>query len=312
MSLTFQGKSLNFLFSQKTLGLDWCAHHTILPTPHKISENEIRIYFGGTDRNYYGYLGFVDIYISNSGNKFEIKNISSRPILENPQKLEFAKNGINPVSIFRHAEKLLLSVVGYHSTSDGKIKLMSGLIESSDGGNTFHVTQSSPLLTKENNSSLLQSALFIESNKEQGYFVSDIDWLKLDNKWFPKYGIAQVQFTKNSWQVKESSFILKPEADEMGLARPWQFYFNGNKFLMFGVRKLINGKLIYKDFGLAMYANNQWQRLSNLKFSSSGQEWDSEMTCYGAIVEINNTPYMLYNGNGNGIGGVGIAKLEIC
>lgn len=310
MSLTLQGKSLGFLFSQKTLGLEWCTHHTILPTPYLISENEIRVYFGGTDKNYYGHLGYVDVQISINENKFEIKDIAQNPILSNANCLTFAKNGINPVSLFKKNNKLYLTVVGYDTDRDGKLKLMSGLVESQDEGKTFLATQYEPILTKENNSSLLQSALFMDPPNHRGYFVSDIDWLKIDNKWLPKYGIAQVEFYENSWNVKSSQFILKPQGDEMGLARPWQFNYKNDSFLIFGVRKLIDGKLVYKEFGLAKYTNNQWVRLNNLKFTNSGEDWDSNMTCYGAIIQINNRLYMLYNGNANGVGGVGIAKLE--
>ena len=47
---------------------------------------------------------------------------------------------------------------------------------------------------------------------------------------------------------------------------------------------------------------------SNFSCSESG--WDSEMVCYPYVFEYNDKLYMLYNGNGYGKTGIGLAVLE--
>ena len=47
---------------------------------------------------------------------------------------------------------------------------------------------------------------------------------------------------------------------------------------------------------------------SNFFCSESG--WDSEMVCYPYVFEYNDKLYMLYNGNGYGKTGIGLAVLE--
>ena len=54
-----------------------------------------------------------------------------------------------------------------------------------------------------------------------------------------------------------------------------------------------------------------WERMDekmNLSISESG--WDSEMICYAYLFEHDSKLYMLYNGNGYGKTGIGLAVLE--
>ena len=69
------------------------------------------------------------------------------------------------------------------------------------------------------------------------------------------------------------------------------------------------------DFYKIGYAESQdgvrWQRkdeVSEIKVSSDG--WDSEMIEYPYIFECMSNRYMLYNGNGYGKSGIGIAIYE--
>ncbi|MFQ5751293.1 MAG: hypothetical protein ACE5HI_04785, partial [bacterium] len=41
----------------------------------------------------------------------------------------------------------------------------------------------------------------------------------------------------------------------------------------------------------------------------SDEGWDSEMICYPAVISVNGTTYMFYNGNNNGETGFGYAQL---
>ena len=55
----------------------------------------------------------------------------------------------------------------------------------------------------------------------------------------------------------------------------------------------------------------KWERddtLAGIDVSPEG--WDSEMICYPYVFEHKDTKYMLYNGNGYGRTGFGLAVLE--
>ena len=53
----------------------------------------------------------------------------------------------------------------------------------------------------------------------------------------------------------------------------------------------------------------KWERKDNHFKSDLGTNgWDSQMQCYPFVFSMNNSVYMLYNGNGYGKTGFGIAK----
>ena len=55
----------------------------------------------------------------------------------------------------------------------------------------------------------------------------------------------------------------------------------------------------------------EWQRKDDeAGITTSDTGWDSEMICYPFVFEHNNNMYMVYNGNGYGKTGFGIAILE--
>ena len=73
-----------------------------------------------------------------------------------------------------------------------------------------------------------------------------------------------------------------------------------------------NGKIDTYRIGYAESLDSRnWRRkdqLANIDISVSG--WDSEMICYPSVFKLNSKTYMLYNGNGYGKTGFGLAILE--
>ena len=56
----------------------------------------------------------------------------------------------------------------------------------------------------------------------------------------------------------------------------------------------------------------EWElRLEEVGIDVSADGWDSEMIEYPFVFDHGGIRYMLYNGNGNGRTGFGIARLEI-
>ena len=54
----------------------------------------------------------------------------------------------------------------------------------------------------------------------------------------------------------------------------------------------------------------KWERIKEIELDVSESGWDSEMVCYPYVFEYNDKLYMLYNGNGYGKTGIGLAILE--
>jgi hypothetical protein len=53
-----------------------------------------------------------------------------------------------------------------------------------------------------------------------------------------------------------------------------------------------------------------WEREDTLNLGPSAEGWDSEMVCYPCVFKHLNKRWMLYNGNGYGASGFGLAVEE--
>jgi predicted GH43/DUF377 family glycosyl hydrolase len=53
-----------------------------------------------------------------------------------------------------------------------------------------------------------------------------------------------------------------------------------------------------------------WRRTTEPLIDVSQSGWDSEMVCYGSLLEHPNGTFLLYNGNAYGKDGFGVARLN--
>ena len=178
-----------------------------------------------------------------------------------------------------------------------------------DKGDSFKALDQRILLPKTTREPHIRTALHYDQEAQKGFYISEQGWLDLSGKWAPAYGLSEVTWFRETPESESAQTLFSPQKHETGLARPWRFDWQDRTFLLFGIRTLENSRLVYKDFGVAEKVEGTWVRQVNLKFKSSGQDWDTEMRCYGATFLSEGQLCMLYCGNGNGVGGVGWARL---
>lgn len=102
--------------------------------------------------------------------------------------------------------------------------------------------------------------------------------------------------------------VVRPTESELGFGRPWVIPDKQNNWRIFySIRSPIGYRM-----GTATSADGvAWTRRDEeIGISPSVGDWDGEMICYGAVIDIHGKRYMFYNGNGYGRSGVGLAVLE--
>ena len=139
-------------------------------------------------------------------------------------------------------------------------------------------------------------------------------WYITCTKWMIENGVAKhyylIKYTESQdgihWFNERSTAIDFKNDEEFAIARP----------------VVIREENIYKmwysyrgNYYKIGYAESQdgitWKRKDEeIKMDVSDTGWDSEMVCYGFIFDHNNKRYMVYNGNGYGKSGIGLAVLE--
>ena len=93
--------------------------------------------------------------------------------------------------------------------------------------------------------------------------------------------------------------------DEHAFARPWVVQDTDGYRMWFAVRG--------DRYRIALAESSDgvtWTRRDTLGLKRTGSEWESEMVEYPCVFDWDGRRFMLYNGNGYGRSGVGLAVLD--
>ena len=143
------------------------------------------------------------------------------------------------------------------------------------------------------------------------WYVSLIKWEEKNNELKHYYHIKYAESLDGiNWKKEGKICIDFKNTLEYAIARPCVIK-RGNTYKMLYSYRAGEKNLTYRIGYAESMDGINWERMDekmNLSISESG--WDSEMVCYPYVFEYNDKLYMLYNGNGYGKTGIGLAVLE--
>ena len=287
----------------------WALTHCFVPTPEVLGDI-IRVYFASWDKDWRGRIGFADFDINNPS-KLIYQSVD--PILDVGEPGTFDSDGICPSQIFYDNGKHLLYYVGFQRTCVDKVNLAFSGLAIENINFDFQKFSNTPILDRCVGEAFIRSSSYIikEGNTTKFWYTSsETGWAdhgKNDvHSWtkYPFYGISLIS-TENEYV----SNFDKPvrctglKKDYIAIGRPWVIK-EDNVYKMWysGRSATIAYDLLYAESedGISWVMAD-----SGMKKSDSG--YDSEMVCFGAIVTINGTRYMYYNGNRHGKDGILLA-----
>jgi hypothetical protein len=170
-----------------------------------------------------------------------------------------------------------------------------------------------PVLARDKNNPLFAAAtaFHVSGDKWRTWYNSGIKWERTDSGWKHYYGIHYAESDDGIDWVSFPGLCI-PFADqyEYAFGRPTVYRSDDTYFMWFAHRATrdIN---TYRIGFASSQDGRHWVRkdaISGIDVSAEG--WDSEMICYPYVFEHCGLLYMLYNGNGYGKTGFGLAVLE--
>ncbi len=183
-----------------------------------------------------------------------------------------------------------------------------GLAISEDGGKSFHKVFSSPILDRNWVDPYLTGSpcVLVENDTWKMWYVSGNRWEMENNRPKHYYNIKYAESADGvNWDRRGIVCIDFKSEDEHAIARPSVLKENGIYKMWHSYRG--------KSYRIG-YAESRdglhWERKDRevgIDVSVSG--WDSEMIEYPFVFDHKGERYMLYNGNGYGKTGIGLAVL---
>jgi hypothetical protein len=290
---------------------EWMYSHAANPVPYVISnENEIvRVYFTTRNKQNQSFIAYADIDFKNN---FNVINISEKPLITPGVLGTFDDSGVAMGCLIKKDEKLFLFYLGWNLKITVPWLNTIGLAISDD--NTllnYNKVSLAPIMDRssEDPFSISYPSILFDEGKYKMWYGSNLSWGKdqSEMKHVIKYAESDDLF---NWNRTNEIHVPLIYEKEYALSKPWVIK-EVNKYKMWYSYRA-NGVISSYRIGYAESIDGKnWERMDKLvgiDISKSG--WDSEMICYPSIFTLNNNTYMLYNGNGYGQTGFGIAKLE--
>ncbi len=282
---------------------DWMMTHAANPIAMPLSNGLIRTYFSCRDCTNRSSVGFVDINLEKPS---EVLAVSGKPVLSPGERGFFDDSGVTSACLISANEQIFLYYVGWNLCKMVPWRNSIGLALYDKNTARFEKNSLAPVMDRcaIDPLSLSYPYVIFESGIFRMWYGSNLSWgvEEQDMEHVVKYAQSEDGI---HWQREGVVCIDFKSPDEYAIARP-SVVKDGDTY-----------KMWYSYRGKAYrigYAESvdgiKWTRKdedAGIDVSSSG--WDSEMIEYPYVFDHKGKRYMLYNGNGYGKTGFGLAVL---
>lgn len=282
------------------------ASHAANPLPVHIDGDLYRIFYSGRDQCNRSSVGAVDIDVIER----KVVREHYEPFFEHGEPVCYYSDGISLGNIYQVRERRYMLFMGWQNSADQHWRGDIGRLLVTDDL-TLELVDKFPLISSDEVDPISLSYPWVNASSDGGYemwYGSTLEWdagngemlhvinhaTSKDGESWDKTGLA-VPYKLGVAQAFSRPTLLHAPNDEYEM---WFSYRSGSgEKYRIGYAKSIDKVSWSLDL-----------HLSGIDVSTSG--WDSDMLEYPYVFEHRAKIYMLYNGNGYGLTGFGLALLE--
>ncbi len=301
-------RGLGRLICPRPIG-DWWASHASYPTASVSTDGTVRVFFStrGTDNR----SSLAEATFAIDGTRWEQLGPVRGPLLSPGPRGAFDADGLTVSCVIPHDGRLLAYYLGWTVGRDVPFTNFIGLAISDVAGDGFERWSPAPILgrSRENPISLGYPWVLKTEDGFRMWYGTHLSW--------GAEGLAMEHVIKEAWSPDGVTWTpaapvtmdLARDADpsEFALSRPVVLAEGGQGLSMWYARRR-------PDYQLGFAASSDgrsWARSDeSVVFIGKPEPWENFERTYPCVFDHGNRRYMLYNGNGYGKSGFGLAMLE--
>jgi len=284
---------------------EWMNSHAMMPVVEHLYADEFRIYFSPRDKNNRSRPASLDINIHKPQ---EYYNLTETPLLELGQLGAFDDSGVMPTSVVLIDNKKHMFFNGWTLGSNIPFFSFNGIAKENNQGSFDKLADYPNALNRSESDPYSTFAPFVMKDGDiwRMWYVSLIRWEE-NNKHF--YHIKYAESEDGLHWIPQNKVCIDFISDtEYAIARP--IVIKDDKYRMWFSSRSLDGIDTYRIRYAESDDGINWIRHENVGIDVSASGWDSEMVCYPYVFQHLGKTYMVYNGNGYGKDGMGLAILE--
>lgn len=284
----------------------WARHSAMTPTPVLRADGSVRVYAGFRDEAGVSRIGYVDI---EPEPPFKVMAVSKAPVLDVGRPGCFDDNGVILGDIVRRGDELEMFYVGFQLAQNVKFLAFTGKAVSRNGGESFERVSAAPVLDRTDSGLYFRAihSVIVEDGIYRAWCGAGSEWVEIGGKTYPKYRVWYTQSRDGVHFFAPDRLCIDLAGSEYRIGRPRVYRMNDG-YAMYYTKGDLEGRYVV---GYAESSDGLvWQRRDELAgIGPSPSGWDSQMLCYPSLIEAGGSTLMVYNGNGMGRDGFGIAEL---
>lgn len=284
---------------------EWMYSHAAVPIAEHIEGNVFKIYFSSRNNKNQSFTGYLIIDLTRPQ---EILALSESPVMGPGALGEFDDSGAMATWLADYDGKQYLYYIGWNLGITVPFRNSIGLYISEHCGE-FKRYAPGPVVDRSTTEPHFVASCCVlpDLDKWRMWYLSCTNWKMRNGKPEHRYHIKYAESSDGvSWTREGIVAIDYSDDSEYAISRPsvirdegcWKMWFSyrGSSYRI-GYAESIDGI--------------QWRRLdTDCQIDVSEAGWDSEMIEYPFVFDHDGSRYMLYNGNGYGKTGFGLAVLE--
>lgn len=277
--------------------------HAANPLPILLEGDVYRIFFSGRDHENRSSVGFADIDILTR----QVIYVHDRPVFEHGGEGSFYSHGVSIGNVYQANGRHYMGFMGWQYPPGEHWRGEIGRLILSGDLCTLEPAGDKPLLARDETDPVSLSYPWIMEDRQGGYHMwygSTVTWDAGNGEML--HVIRYAHSADGSEWHRKGDAVPHPVGVAQAFSRPtvvqdengWHMWFSYRS----GTGETYRVGYAHSSDGL------QWHlSLEQTGITVSSQGWDSEMIEYPFVFDHRGNRYMLYNGNGYGETGFGIA-----
>lgn len=290
-------------------GAPWHLSHCQNPFAQPLSATRFRVHFACRDDKNRSRGGWAEVELEEG--RLVVARTAQSPSLDLGRLGAFDDCGAMPGSLVEHGGRLLLYYTGWTLARAVPFFFFIGAAESRDGGETFVRLSEAPVLGRNKYDPFLTGAPWVinENGLLRMWYISGTKWVAGSREGSGPVHYYSIKHATSvdgvTWQLNDG-LCMQYLKNEHAIARPVVARFGGGYFMIYSARRL--GET-YRIYTAVSSDGLSWSRKPGMLLDVAPFGWDSEMVCYGSLLEADQSRFLLYNGNAYGKDGFGAATI---
>lgn len=286
--------------------ISWMCSHATLPTAIPLEGDEFCVYFSSRDAGGRSHVGFVNVDIRAARCT---GTISKHPVLSPGPVGRFDHSGTMLSWITRQDGLDHFYYIGWNRAVDVPFRNSLGLLVRDPSGREPDRHLLGPVLDRSpvDPCFVASACVLVEAGLWRMWYLSCIDWESDGRQLRHKYHIKYAESADGIWWHRDGRVCIDfADGDEYAISRPSVLRDKNGYHMWYSYRgeKYRIGYAFSHD-GLV------WERRDrDAGLSVTPGDWDGDMVEYPFVFDHAGRRYMLYNGDGYGLTGFGLAVLE--